>query len=118
MPTRALVTSYEQDLRLFPDAEQADNAQYWVAESHYSMQQYQLARTAFLEIGRRYPRAETVADASFKAARCLVELGDASRAIDELVLLVRDHPRSDTVAIACLQIERLGGEKPAGCPEG
>ena len=97
-------------------AELADNAQYWIGESHYSLQQYQLARTAFMNIVRRYPGAETVPDALFKAARCLVELCDGSGAIDELVRLVREHPRSDTVPIACMQIERLGGEKPLGCP--
>lgn len=110
------IGSFQDYLRLFPDAELADNAQYWIGESHYSLQQYQLARTAFMDIVRRYPRAETVPDALFKAARCLVELGDAARAIDELVRLVRQHPRSDTVPIACMQIDRLGGEKPIGCP--
>jgi len=113
---RLAIDSFQDYLRLFPDAELADNAQYWIGESHYSLQQYQLARTAFMDIVRRYPRAETVPDALFKAARCLVELGEGSGAIDELVRLVREHPRSDTVPIACMQIERLGGEKPLGCP--
>ncbi len=109
------IDGFREYLSLFPDAELADNAQYWIGESHYSLQQYQLARTSFMEIVRRYPRAETVPDASFKAARCLVELGDGARAITELVRLVREHPRSETVPIACMQIERLGGETPIGC---
>jgi tol-pal system protein YbgF len=109
------VSGFEEYLRLFPDSDLADNAQYWIGESHYSRQQYQLARTAFREVGRRYPRVETVPDAKFKAARCLVELGDGGRAVDELVRLVREHPGSDTVPIACMQIERLGAEKPLGC---
>lgn len=110
------VSGFEEYLRLFPESDLADNARYWIGESHFSRQQYQLARTAFLEVARRYPRAETVPDAKFKAARCLVELGDGGRAVDELVQLVRQHPRSDTVPIACMQIERLGAEKPLGCP--
>jgi len=110
------VTGFEEYLRLFSDTDLADNAQFWIGESHYSQQQYQLARTAFLEVARRYPRAETVPDALFKAARCLVELGDSPGAIAELTRLVREHPRADALSIACLQIERLGGEKPLGCP--
>ena len=109
------VSGFEEYLLLFPDSELADNARYWIGESHFSRQQYQLARTAFLEVARRYPRAETVPDAKFKAARCLVELGEGARAIDELVQLVRQHAGSDTVPIACMQIERLGAEKPLGC---
>jgi len=112
------VSGFEEYLRLFPDTDLADNAQYWIGESHYSRQQYQLARTAFLDVPRRFPDAETVPDARFKAARCLVELGDGSRAVDELTRLIREHPTSDTVPIACMQIERLGAEKPLGCPEG
>ncbi len=110
------ISGFEEYLRLFPDSELADNAQYWIGESHYSRQQFQLARSAFLEIPRRYPDAETVPDAIFKAARTLVELGDDAGAVEELVGLVREHPLSDTVPIACLQIERLGADKPAGCP--
>jgi tol-pal system protein YbgF len=110
------VSGFEEYLRLFPDADLADNAQYWVGESHFSRQQYQVARTAFQELVRRWPDAETVPDAKFKAARCLVEIGDGARAIEELVRLVREHPDAETLPIACLQIEQLGGQKPLGCP--
>jgi tol-pal system protein YbgF len=112
------ISGFEEYLRLFPSSDLADNAQYWIGESLFSQQQYSLARTAFREVARRYPEAETVPDARFKAARCLVETGERQRAVDELVSLVRDHPLSDTVPIACLQIERLGAQKPLGCPEG
>ena len=111
------VSGFAQYLRLFPDSDQADNAQYWIGESYYSQQQFQLARTAFQQVARRHRDGGTVPDALFKAARCLVEMGDATRAIAELEQLVRRHPLSDTVPIACLQIERLGAEKPRGCPE-
>ncbi len=110
------ISGFEQYLRLFANSDQADNAQYWIGESYYAQQQFQLARTAFQQVGRRHPDADTVPDALFKAAHCLVEMGEATRAVAELVQLVRQHPLSDTVPIACLQIERLGAEKPRGCP--
>ena len=110
------IDSFQEYLRLFPNAKLADSAQYWIGESHYSLQQYQLARTAFMEIAQRYPRSEMIPDSAFKAARCLIGLGDGTRAIDELIRLVQAHPRSNTAPIACMQIERLGGEKPIGCP--
>jgi hypothetical protein len=28
---------------------------------------------------------------------------------------VREHPDADTLSIACMQIEKLGAEKPLGC---
>ncbi len=109
------ISGFEEYLRLFPESERADNAQYWIGESHFWRQQFQVARTSFLEIPRRFPNAETVPDALFKAARCLVEMGDGAQAIDELIDLVRERSTSDTVPIACLQIERLGGIPPAEC---
>jgi tol-pal system protein YbgF len=112
------VSGFEEYLRLFPETDLADNARYWIGESHFARRQYQTARTAFLELAIRYPRAETVADAKFKAARCLVEMGDGARAVEELVRLVQEHPQADTVPIACMQIEQLGAEKPLGCPGG
>lgn len=110
------VSGFEEYLRLFPDSELADNAQYWIGESYFSLQDYRVARTEFLQVSRRHPESETVADALFKAARCLVELGDNGRAASELIELVLQHPLSDTVPIACLQIERLGAVKPTACP--
>ena len=110
------IDSFQQYLRLFPDDPLAGSAQYWIGESHYSLEQYQLARTAFMEVERRHPRSQMVPDAAFKAARCLIELGEGAQAISELIRLVNNHPSSNAVPIACMQIERLGGEKPIGCP--
>lgn len=109
------ISSFDEYLRLFPDDELADNAQYWIGESHYLEQRYPQARRSFLQLVRRYPDAETVPDARFKAARCLVEIGDRSGAIEEFVRLVQEHPRSETTPIACLQIEQLGGAPPMAC---
>ena len=110
------ISGFEEYLRLFPGSDQADNAQFWIGESYFSQLQYQLARTAFLEIPRRFPGSETIPDAYLKAALALFELGDLDRAGSELARLVRRHPRSNAASIACLQIDRMGGEKPLGCP--
>ena len=110
------ISGFEEHMRLFPGSEQADNAQFWIGESYYSQQQFQLARTAFLEVPRRFSRSEMVPDSYLKAALCLIDIGELDRAQDELARLVRQHPRSNAAPIACMQIEKMGGEKPLGCP--
>lgn len=110
------VTGFQEFLRRFPDSEQADNAAFWIAESLYAQQQYGAARAAFLQIRRDYPDAETVPDALFKAARCLIDTGAPAEAVFELIELVRTHPVSESARIACLQLEKLGAEKPPECP--
>ncbi len=110
------ISGFQEYLRLYPNSEQADNAQYWIGESYYSQDDYQGARSAFLEIPRRFPNAETLPDALFKAAQCLVELGATDEGVDEFMRLINSHPLSGATRIACLQLERLGVAKPPQCP--
>lgn len=110
------VSGFEEYLRLYPNSEQADNAQYWIGECYYSQDDYQASRSAFLEIPRRFPNAETLPDALFKAAQCLVELGATDEGVDEFLQLINSHPLSGATRIACLQLERLGVATPPQCP--
>lgn len=110
------ISGFEEFLRLYPNSEQADNAQYWIGESYYSQDDYRAARSAFLEIPRRFPDAETLPDALFKAAQCLVELGDSDGGVEEFMRLINSHPLSGATRIACLQLERLGVATPPQCP--
>ncbi|MFQ5744932.1 MAG: tetratricopeptide repeat protein [Acidobacteriota bacterium] len=110
------ISDFQEFLRRYPRSEQADNAQYWVGESLYSQDLYQRARAAFLEIPRRYPDADTIPDALFKAAQCLIDLGESDQGVEEFKDLIRAHPLSGPTRIACLQLERLKVEKPPACP--
>jgi tol-pal system protein YbgF len=111
------ISGFQEFLRLYPNSEQADNAQYWIGESYYSQDDYRAARAAFQEIPRRYPNAETLPDALFKSAQCLVELGAIDEGVDEFMRLIGSHPLSGATRIACLQLERLGVAKPPQCPQ-
>jgi tol-pal system protein YbgF len=111
------ISGFQEFLRLYPDSEQADNAQYWIGESYYSQEDYRAARSAFREIPRRYPNAETLPDALFKSAQCLVELGAIDEGVEEFMRLIGSHPLSGATRIACLQLERLGVVKPPQCPQ-
>lgn len=110
------ISGFQEYLRLYPSSDQADNAQYWIGESYYSQDDYQAARSAFLEIPRRFPSAETLPDALFKAAQCLVEVGATDEGVDEFLQLITSHPLSGATRIACLQLERLGVATPPQCP--
>jgi tol-pal system protein YbgF len=110
------ISGFQEFLRLYPNSEQADNAQYWIGESYYSQDDYRAARSAFLEIPRRFPNAETLPDALFKAAQCLVEVGDSDGGVEEFMRLINSHPLSGATRIACLQLERLGVATPPQCP--
>lgn len=62
--------AFEQFLVSFPDSELADNAQYWLAESHYVTKKYDDALAAFKVVIDQYPRSRKVPDALLKIGYC------------------------------------------------
>ena len=66
--------AFEQFLVTYPDSELADNAQYWLAESHYVTQKFNQALDDFEVVITRYPRSRKVPDARLKMGYCNYEL--------------------------------------------
>ena len=73
--------AFEQFLVVFPDSELADNAQYWLAESHYVTQKFTKALGEFRIVVEKFPRSRKVPDALLKMGYCRYELKrwDAAR---------------------------------------
>ena len=62
--------AFEQFLVTYPDSELADNAQYWLAESHYVTQMFDVALTEFGVVVTKFPRSRKVPDALLKMGYC------------------------------------------------
>ena len=71
--------AFQQFLVTFPDSELADNAQYWLAESHYVTQMFDEALAEFERCYHEYPRSRKVPDALLKMGYCSYELEDWER---------------------------------------
>lgn len=73
---------FRQFLVSFPQSQLADNAQYWLAESHYVSGDFQKALDEFKVVVDKYPRSRKVPDALLKMGYCNYELQrwDAARA--------------------------------------
>ncbi|NNE61305.1 MAG: tol-pal system protein YbgF [Woeseia sp.] len=65
---------FEQFLVSFPESQLADNAQYWLAESHYVSGDFQEALGQFQIVVEKYPRSRKVPDALLKMGYCNYEL--------------------------------------------
>ena len=106
----------------YPDASEADGAQYWIGESYFSMGraaasagQPEKARGAFEQSVREfrkvfvnYPRGRQVPTALYKEALALVELKQVKVAQARLQYLVDNFPQSEVAPLARERLKNLG----------
>ena len=101
-------------LEQFPQGELADNATYWLGESYYVTQNYQIALDTFRSLLASYPQSAKTQDAMLKVGYCLYELkqwADAEAALNDVVTR---YPGSTVARLAQgrLRALRLEGKTP------
>jgi tol-pal system protein YbgF len=102
--------AFEQFLVSFPDSELADNAQYWLAESHYVTQKFEQALAAFEVVITRFPRSRKVPDALLKMGYCSYELEQWEAARASLERVREEYPETTASRLAGQRLERMEGE--------
>ena len=101
-------------LEQYPQGELADNATYWLGESYYVTQNYQIALDTFRSLLAAYPQSAKTQDAMLKVGYCLYELKkwtDAEAALNDVVTR---YPGSTVARLAQgrLRALRLEGKTP------
>ena len=99
--------AFEQFLVSFPDSELADNAQYWLAESHYVTQQFEQALDEFRVVISKYPASRKVPDALLKIGYCNYELEEWESARSSLSRVQAEYPETTAARLAGQRLERL-----------
>ena len=97
----------KQFMVAFPDSELSDNAQYWLAETHYVSQEYEKALPAFQLVIDRYPESRKIPDALLKIGYCNDELernADAEKALSEVV---NRFPETTAARLASQRLDQL-----------
>ncbi len=67
---------FKEFLKRHSKSNLADNAQYWIGESHYGLREYDQAIIEFDAVRRRYPQGEKVPAALLKQGYAFAELGE------------------------------------------
>jgi len=98
---------FQAYLEAFPDGSLAPNAWYWLGESYYVTQNYDVALQAFQSLLQAFPDSNKAPDALLKAGYCQFELNRA----DEGELTLRDvvarFPGSDAARLAQSRLRSL-----------
>lgn len=102
--------AFQQFLVTYPDSELADNAQYWLAESHYVTRKFDEALAAFEIVITRYPRSRKVPDALLKTGYCNYELKSWDAARGSLARVQADYPETTAARLAGQRLKRMEEE--------
>jgi len=99
--------AFREFLTAFPQSPLADNAQYWLAETHYVRRQFKDALPEFMKVTTQYPQSAKMPDAMLKIGYCQVELGDKTAARTSLQQVMRQFPDTTAARLASQRLEQL-----------
>jgi tol-pal system protein YbgF len=102
--------AFGQFLVTFPNSERADNAQYWLAETHYVTTQFQTALKEFQIVINKYPDSRKVPDALLKMGYCYYELKRWDDARSSLVRVQKEYPETTAARLAGQRLQRMQDE--------
>lgn len=87
-------------LNAYPNGEFAPNAHYWLGESYYVTQNYQIALDAFRRLLNEFPNSAKAPDALLKVGYCYYELRQWSQAEATLNEVVQKYPDTTVARLA------------------
>lgn len=102
--------AFRQFLAAFPDSSLSDNAQYWLAESHYVTQKYKEALPEFETVIAKYPQSRKIPDALLKIGYCNYELKRFDAARKALTTVVQNYPETTAARLATQRLDAMTGE--------
>tara|TARA_B100001250_G_scaffold414236_1_gene451451 strand:+ start:637 stop:1500 length:864 start_codon:yes stop_codon:yes gene_type:complete len=98
------IVAFKNFLKDYPNNSLSNNAQYWIGEANYVMQDYEIAINEYQALLNNYPDSKKTSHALLKIGYSFVELGNIGEAKKILKEVMRQYP--DTTA-SKLADERL-----------
>lgn len=98
---------FKEFLKLFPQTEYSDNAQFWIGESYYREKRYEEAILEFEEVIKKFPQGNKLPDALLKQAFSFVAINDNNSAKLLLQKIIDQYPTSAQAEIAKVKLTSL-----------
>jgi len=108
------ISGFEAFLKTFPKSEMADEAQYYIGETHYASGKYPEAIAAFNEVIQNYSTSNSTPQAYYKRGAAQERLKDLDAARASWEFVIKQYPDSDAARLAKQNLDRVG---PAKKPE-
>mgnify|MGYP001050761673 CR=1 FL=1 len=94
------IEGFKTFLKTYPKSDRADNAHFWIGESHMAVKQYEQAILAYQEVIKKYPKGNKVPSALLRQAFAFLEIKDQTSAKLLLNRVVKNYPGSSEAKIA------------------
>ena len=104
---RVAISRFKEFLKKHPKSNLADNAQYWIGESHYGLREFDQAIIEFDAVRRRYPQGDKVSAALLKQGYAFAELGEKVNARLLLQEVVEKFPETPEAARAKMKLKSI-----------
>jgi tol-pal system protein YbgF len=102
--------AFSKFLDAFPESSLADNAQYWLGESHYVTRNYPQALKDFSRVIERYPQSRKIPDALLKIGYCNYELQHWPAAREALAGVQKQFPDTTAARLAGQRLAQMASE--------
>ena len=100
------IAGFRDLLARWPQGRYADNAWYWMGESHYIKKSYDAALDSFRKLLAQFPSSSKVPDALYKIGMCQAEKKQKNDARATWKRLVTEHPTSQAAGLARQKLEQ------------
>jgi len=105
---REAVAEWSRVLEAAPTSDLADNAEYWIGECYYKLEEFESALAAFQRVFN-HEGANKYEDAQLKIGMTYRLMGRRTEAIAALRELINRYPNSERVGLARQIIAEIGG---------
>lgn len=99
---------FQEFINKYPNDELAGNAQYWIGETYYSVDDMKNALSSFELVITKYPKSQKVPDAMLKIGYVYYNTGKKDSAVNELKSLVKKYPKSKSATLAKEKLKSWG----------
>ncbi|HJP34772.1 MAG: tol-pal system protein YbgF [Gammaproteobacteria bacterium] len=107
------ITAFTEFLQQYPESQYADNAQYWLGETHYVKRQFEPAIVEYRKLIDHYPASKKQSHAMLKIGYSFHELGEVDQARAMLEDLRNRYGGTTAARLAEERIQRILAENPA-----
>lgn len=107
----AAIAGFERYLDLYPESERADLAQYWIAESFFSLGEFETALREYDGLITQYPQSDRIPAAYFSKADAYLKLDRQIEAISHLRYIVNQFAGTNAARRAEERLQAIEGEQ-------
>lgn len=99
---------FQEFIKKYPNDQLAGNAQYWIGETYYSVNDMKNAMKSFQDVLSKFPKSNKIPDAMLKIGYVQEKQGKKQDAIATFQDLLKKYPKSKPATLAKQKLQTLG----------